>query len=165
MDGLGCGLGDGVEFGFKSITRGIKKAGRAVGKVAKKVGKKAVSFAGPALAVAGAAGGAVGCSIIGVPPKLCAQGGAALGKAAGNALSKKLGVKPSELPLGLDPVAFASGDPQALMKVGQGLAKKAGLSVPLSPEELIFVAGRKAGLPPETLAVAQKGLAISKGAA
>lgn len=157
------GIGTGVDFGFKSVGRAFKKAGRAVGKAAKKVGRTAASYAAPVLSAAGAAGGAVGCSIIGVPPKMCAQGGAALGKAAGSALSKKLGVPVKEFPLGLDPVALANGDPQSLMKMGQSLAKKAGVDVPLSPEELIFVTARRVGLPPETVAVAQKAHALSKG--
>lgn len=151
---------EGVDFGFSDITKGIKKVGKAVGKAGKAVGKTAAKLAPTVLSVAGAAGAGAGCSLIGVPPQLCAKGGAALGKAAGALIAKKVGVNPIDL--GIDPAALVSGNPEALIKMGQGLLAKKGVQVPLSAEEAIYVAGRSTGLPPETLAIAQRGLATSK---
>tara|TARA_B100001105_G_scaffold231346_1_gene204038 strand:- start:147 stop:641 length:495 start_codon:yes stop_codon:yes gene_type:complete len=161
MDAGGRGIGTGVEFGFKSITRAVRKVGRTAGKVAKGAGRLAAKAASPVLSAAGAVAGGAGCAVIGVPPAVCAKGGAALGKAAGGLIAKATGVHPVDL--GVDPAALVSGDAGALIKMGQGLLRSKGVNVPLSAEEAIYVAGRSAGLPPETVAKAQKSLATSKG--
>jgi hypothetical protein len=146
----------------KSARRVIDRAERMAWRGAKSAGKLAASYAGAAGSVVGGAAAGAGCAMIGVPAQLCAKGGAALGKAAGNALSRRLGVPVRELPGGVDPSAVLSGNPQELLKLAGGLAKKAGVNVPLTKEELVFVAGRKLGLPPETMAVAQSALAQVK---
>lgn len=182
--GLGGGTG-GVEFGFSDLKKIAKKAVRvavapvvtahskvlskvpggglvkslekkAVG-AAKKAGnfavRKAAQYAAPALAVAAGAAAAAGCTAVGIPGPICALPAAKLGAKAGAALSKRMGVSVKSFPAGVDPVAVVRGDPGALMVLGKSLASKAG--VPVTPREAIFLASRKAGLPPEVTASAR----------
>lgn len=139
-----------------------KKALSTAGKAARFAARKAAQYASPALAVAAGAAAAAGCTAVGIPGPLCALPAAKLGAKAGAALSKRIGVPVKAFPAGVDPVAVVRGDPGALVSLGKSLASKAG--VPVSPREAIFLASRKAGLPPEVTASARY-LARSQGVA
>lgn len=146
----------------RQVRAAINQAERIGGRALKRAGKLAASYASPVLAAAAGAGAGAGCALVGVPPMLCAKGGSALGKAAGAALSRKLGVPVRSFPGGFDPAAALSGNPQELLKLGGGLLKQAGVNVPLQPDELLHLVGRKTGLPPEVMAMAQQGLSKAR---
>jgi hypothetical protein len=179
MDGLGLGSGvEGIGLSWKSIKRAVRKTaavavapvvvanravvrhvpgGKALDRTVRRAGRavvrKAAQYASPVLAVAAGAAAAAGCTAVGIPGPICALPAAKLGAKAGAALSKRIGVKVSQLPGGIDPVGVVRGDPAALVALGGSLAARAG--VRLTPREAIFIAARKAGLPAEVTASAR----------